>query len=109
MITENEQNKSQENKFTEELVFTEKEKNCEDCEKEKEIQLTFGLTTREEWEKIIKMIDRHNLSREEIQYVYGFYNREFKENRRPGCGKCFVNISRNLKRKWERLNQGLPS
>lgn len=109
MTTEKKQNNTQQKVSSEELQFVDKEKNCENCDDNKEIEITFGLSTKDEWERIIKMIDRHNLSREEIQYVYGFYNREFKENRRPGCGKCFVNISRNLKRKWDRLNQGEPN
>lgn len=90
-------------------MFVDKEKDCTECDKEKEIQITFGLSTKEEWERIITMIDRYGLSRQEIDYVYGFYNREFKDKRSPGCGKCFVNICRNLKRKWERLNQGQPN
>lgn len=106
MNTEEKQETQTSEKLNEELVFTEKERSCEECDKEKEIQLTFGLSTREEWERIIGMIDRHNLTRQEVDYVYGFYNREFKDKRRPGCGKCFVNIGRNLKRKWERLKQG---
>lgn len=109
MTTEKEHNNQSEMKSSEELVFVDKEKDCTECDKEKEIQITFGLSTKEEWERIMKMIDRYNLSRQEIDYIYGFYNREFKENRSPGCGKCFVNIARNLKRKWERLNQGQPN
>lgn len=96
-------------KSSEELVFVDKEKDCIECDKEKEIQITFGLSTKDEWERVMKMIDRYGLSRQEIDYIYGFYNREFKENKSPGCGKCFVNITRNLKRKWERLNQGQPN
>lgn len=109
MTTEKEHNNLSEMKSSEELVFVDKEKDCIECDKEKEIQITFGLSTKDEWERVMKMIDRYGLSRQEIDYIYGFYNREFKENKSPGCGKCFVNITRNLKRKWERLNQGQPN
>lgn len=95
------------NESKEEMIFTHKERDCQECDKEKEIEVSFGLSTLKEWDTIIPMLDRYNLTRQEIQYIYGFYNREFKEKKVPGCGKCFVNIARNLKNRYKRLKSEL--
>jgi hypothetical protein len=88
-----------------ELEFIDKENNCNDCKKEKEITMELGLTTIEEWNKIIPMLDKYGLSRDEINYIYGFYNRVFKTKKTPGCGKCFVNIAKHLKNRWNEINK----
>ncbi len=107
MSTEQTQTQQTELKLNEELSFTDKEKDCEECEKEKEIQLSFGLSTREEWDNVIKLIKKYGLSREEINYIYGFYNRELKQKKTPGCGKCFYNICKNLEKRYSTLlNEG---
>lgn len=107
MTTEQTQTEQTEQKLNEELSFTDKERDCEECEKEKEVQLTFGLSTREEWDKIMTLIKKYGLSREEINYIYGFYNRELKQKKSPGCGKCFHNICKNLEKRYiHLLNEG---
>jgi hypothetical protein len=107
MSTEQKQTQQTELKSNEELSFTDKEKDCEECEKEKEVQLSFGLSTREEWDNVIKLIKKYGLSREEINYIYGFYNRELKQKKTPGCGKCFYNICKNLEKRYSTLlNEG---
>jgi hypothetical protein len=103
MSTEQTQTQQTELKSNEELSFTDKEKDCEECEKEKEVQLSFGLSTREEWDNVIKLIKKYGLSREEINYIYGFYNRELKQKKTPGCGKCFYNICKNLEKRYSAL------
>lgn len=87
----------------EELVFTDKEKDCAECDKEKEVQLSFGLSTKEEWDNVMKLIKKYGLSRDEMNYIYGFYNREFKEKKSPGCGKCFYNLCKNLEKRYANL------
>jgi len=59
----------------EELFFQDKERDCVECEKEKELQVSFGLSTRQEWDNIMNLIKKYGLSRDEINYIYGFYNR----------------------------------
>lgn len=103
MTTEKQQEKQTEENSNEELVFTDKERDCEECEKEKEVQLTFGLSTRQEWDNIMNLIKKYGLSREEINYIYGFYNRELKQKKSPGCGKCFYNICKNLEKRYNTL------
>lgn len=103
MNMENTQTTQQEQNLKEELFFTDKETDCIECGKQKEISLTFGLSTKEEWDKIMKLITKYGLSRDEINYIYGFYNREFKEKKSPGCGKCFYNICKNLEKRYKHL------
>jgi ribonucleotide reductase alpha subunit len=92
--------------LNEELFFTEKDRECEECDKEKEVELSFGLSTREEWDKVMILIKKYGLSRDEINYIYGFYNRELKQKKTPGCGKCFVNVCKNLEKIYTSLLKG---
>jgi hypothetical protein len=104
MNTENKQTTHKEEELKEQLFFTETDKNCEDCEKEKEVEVSFGFTTKSEWENIMKLIKKYNITRQEQEYIYNFYNREFKENKRIGCGKCFVNVCKSLEKRWVKYN-----
>lgn len=106
MNTEQTQTTQTEEQSNEQLFFTDKERDCEECDKEKEVQLSFGLSTREEWDKIMILIKKYGLSRQEIDYIYGFYNRELKQKKTPGCGKCFYNICKNLEKRYTSLING---
>lgn len=103
MNTDKTQKTQPEEQSKEELTFTDKERDCEECDKEKEVELSFGLSTRKEWDNIMQLIRKYGLSREEINYIYGFYNREFKEKKSPGCGKCFYNLCKNLEKRYSSL------
>lgn len=103
MNMENTQPTQQEPNSKEELIFTDKERDCIECDKEKEIELSFGLSTKTEWDNVMKLITKYGLSRDEINYIYGFYNREFKTNKSPGCGKCFYNLCKNLEKRYSSL------
>lgn len=103
MNTEEKQTTQQEHTLKEELFFTDKEKDCEECDKEKEVELSFGLSTRQEWDNVMKLIKKYGLSKDEMNYIYGFYNREFKEKKSPGCGKCFYNLCKNLEKRYSSL------
>jgi ribonucleotide reductase alpha subunit len=103
MNTEKTQTTQTEEQSNEQLFFTDKERDCEECDKEKEVQLSFGLSTREEWDKVMILIKKYGLSRDEINYIYGFYNRELKQKKSPGCGKCFVNVCKNLEKRYSTL------
>lgn len=103
MNTENTPTTQQEPNLKEELLFTDKERDCQECDKEKEVQLSFGLSTRTEWDNVMKLIKKYGLSRDEMNYIYGFYNREFKDKKSPGCGKCFYNLCKNLEKRYANL------
>lgn len=96
---------SQESSKVEELVFVDKEKDCTNCPDNVETEISLPLFQDKEWDIVIPMLDKYGLKPQEMQYIYNFYNRIFKENRKPGCGKCFVNISRRLKIRWNELNK----
>lgn len=106
MNTEEQPVKQTEENLKEELSFQDKEMDCEECEKEKEVELSFGLSTRQEWDSVMTLIKKYGLSRDEINYIYGFYNRELKQNKQPGCGKCFYNICKNLEKRYTALING---
>ena len=103
MTMEQKQTTQQETNLKEELFFTDKERDCEECDKQKEVELSFGLSTRGEWDNVMKLIKKYGLSRDEMNYIYGFYNREFKANKSPGCGKCFYNLCKNLEKRYSSL------
>lgn len=103
MTTESTQTTHNEQTLNEELSFTDKDRDCAECDKEKEIELSFGLSTRQEWDNIMKLIKKYGLNRDEMNYIYGFYNREFKDKKSPGCGKCFYNLCKNLEKKYSSL------
>ena len=103
MTMENTQITQTEQQSKEELSFTDKEKDCLECDKEKEVELSFGLSTRQEWDNVMALTRKYGLSRDEINYIYGFYNRELKQKKSPGCGKCFVNVCKNLQKRYQTL------
>lgn len=103
MTTDNQPEKQSSEQLKEELIFTDKEKDCEECDKEKEVQLSFGLSTRQEWDNIMVLIKKYRISKEEMDYIYGFYNRELKQKKSPGCGKCFYNLCKSLEKRYSTL------
>lgn len=76
---------------------------CETCKKPKEITMETRPYTKEEFDRVLPILDKYGLTRQETEYVYNFYNRVFNEKRQPGCGKCFVNMAKKLKIKYNTL------
>ena len=73
---------------------------CGKC-KPKDITISqIELYTKEEFDEIMPMLDRYSMTPQEIQYIYDFYNRVFGTSKRPGCGKCFINIAKHLKARY---------
>lgn len=89
--------------MNEELIFTDKENECKDCEKQKEINIELGITTMNEWDIIMKLLDKYKLEKNEVDYIYNFYNRVFKTSKRPGCAKCMKNIALHLRRRYNEM------
>jgi hypothetical protein len=88
---------------SEELVFVDKEKDCTNCPDSVEQEITLPLAQDKEWDIIIPLLDKFRITPQEMQYIYNFYNRVFKDNRSPGCGKCFIRIAKNLKNRYREL------
>jgi hypothetical protein len=76
---------------------------CQTCKEPKEINLEFGQYTKEEYDNLLPLLDKYGLTSTETKYIYNFYNRVFKEKKQPGCGKCFIQIAKNLKNKYNTL------
>lgn len=85
----------------EELVFTEKEK-CKDC-KDKELTVKLPNYTREEMENAMLMIQKYSLTRQEQEYLVNLNNRVNNDNKMVGCGKCMVQVKKNIQNAWRRL------
>jgi len=76
---------------------------CKDCEnKQNEISLN-GMKnyTIEELQKAYEIGNKPSYSGDEVAWFYNLYNRVFGTNQQPGCGKCFVNVRKNLTRRYE--------
>jgi hypothetical protein len=76
---------------------------CETCKKPKEMTMETRPYTKEEFDRVLPILDKYGLTKQETEYVYNFYNRVFNEKKQPGCGKCFVNMAKKLKIKYNTL------
>jgi protein-arginine kinase activator protein McsA len=76
---------------------------CESCKQPKEMTMETRPYTKEEFDRVLPMLDKYGLTRDEMNYIYNFNNRVFKQNKQPGCGKCFFYIARNLKNTYNKL------
>ena len=87
----------------EELVFTESTKPpCENC-KEKETEIKTPLFTQEEMDKAMTIVDRFNITPEEMKWLINLNNRVNNDNKMYGCGKCHIRVIKNLKNAYQRL------
>jgi hypothetical protein len=87
-----------------ELVFTESTKEpCDTCKEPKELQITLPKYTREEMDKAMQIIDKYNLSRQEAEWLVNLNNRVLNDKKLAGCGKCLVQVKKNLKNAYHRL------
>lgn len=91
--------------LSKELVFTDKDRDCIECDKQKEITVSLGMTSNEEWFKIMELLNKMTISRQETEYIYNFYNRVFGTKKQPGCAKCMRNIAIHLRNRWEEMNR----
>lgn len=76
---------------------------CNTC-KNKEQEMTLNNLpnyTMGELERAYSMMDRPSYTGDETAWFYNLYNRVFRTNKQPGCGKCFVNVRNALKSRYE--------
>jgi len=74
---------------------------CDDCkDKEKEISLPTQNFLLDELRTAHEKKDNYTFSNDEIAWYYNLYNRVFKSNKQPGCGKCFANIRKQLSQRF---------
>jgi len=75
---------------------------CNTCKNKQQVSLnTQPNYTFSELEKAYQMMDKPEYSGEESAWLYNLYNRVFRTNKQPGCGKCFVNVRNSLKARYE--------
>jgi hypothetical protein len=85
-----------------ELVFVDKEvEPCNECKQKPEVKVELPNWTFDELERILPLLDKYGIERQEQEYIYNLFNRIFKVNERPGCGKCLINVIKKLKAKYQ--------
>lgn len=84
----------------EELVFTEKAP-CTDC-KEKEVVLKQPLYDLEQLEYAMMLIDQPRQTVEQMQWLISLNNRALRDKKQYGCGKCHVQVMKNIRNLYKR-------
>lgn len=75
---------------------------CDECEqKQNEITTPFKNYTLDELEQAHQIGNKSSYTGDETAWLYNLYNRVFRTNKQPGCGKCFVNIRKGLTKRYE--------
>jgi hypothetical protein len=75
---------------------------CETC-KNKVNQTSLSSTpnyTLDELKRAYDMGEKPSYTNDELAWYYNLYNRVFKTNKIPGCGKCFANIRKQLSTRY---------
>jgi hypothetical protein len=91
-------------KSKEELQFVPIEKEpCETCKNKKEETLSLPLYTKDEFDFAMSIIDKQNITKEQQEFIIGLNNRALKDNKRLGCGKCWIQVVSNIKNAYKRL------
>ena len=76
---------------------------CESCKDKGEVTITTENYTRQEFDYFLSISNNYRFGKEETDFIYNLYNRVFKEKKQPGCGKCFTNVIKSLKKKYDGL------
>jgi hypothetical protein len=84
----------------EELVFTDKEP-CGDCKPKEETIKTLPYT-QEELEMAMIMIDQPKQTVEQMKWLISLNNRALKDKKQYGCGKCHVQVMKNIRNLYKR-------
>ena len=83
-----------------ELVFTDKEP-CTDCKPKEETIKTLPYT-EEELEMAMIMIDQPKQTVEQMKWLISLNNRALKDKKQYGCGKCHVQVMKNIRNLYKR-------
>jgi hypothetical protein len=57
--------------------------------------------TIEELEKAYNDGSKSSYTKDEQAWYYNLYNRVFNQNKQPGCGKCFMNVRKQLSLRYK--------
>lgn len=95
---------SLQNSKNEELVFTDSTKEpCDTCKEPKVVSQILPKYSKEEMDKAMGMVDKIRITPQEMQWLIGLNNRVLNDNKQYGCGKCHVQVLKNLKNAYNRL------
>lgn len=88
----------------EELVFTESTKEpCETCKEPKEVEVKLDKYTKEEMDLAMTLVNKYSLTRQQVEWLTNLNNRVLNDKKLSGCGKCLVQVKRNLTNAYQRL------
>jgi hypothetical protein len=76
---------------------------CQTCKKPKDVKLETTIYTREEMDLAMTMIYKMRLTPQEQEWLVNLNNRVLKDNKIVGCGKCLVQVLKNLKNAYQRM------
>ena len=77
---------------------------CDTCKKDKDITLNnMENYTLEELKLAFDNGNKASYTKEETAWFYNLYNRVFRTNKQPGCGKCFMNVRKALTQRYKAL------
>ena len=87
-----------------ELVFTESKKEpCGTCKEPKVVENVLPKYTREEMDLAMTLVERRDISAQQMQWLIGLNNRVLNDKKQYGCGKCHIQVLKNLKNAYHRL------
>jgi hypothetical protein len=84
----------------EELVFTEKAP-CTDCKPKEETIKTLPYT-QEELELAMTLINKVTQTSDEMKWLISLNNRALRDKKQYGCGKCHVQVMKNIRNLYKR-------
>ena len=88
-----------------ELVFTESSKPpCDNCKEPKPVE-PLPKYTKEEMDLAMTLVDRRDITPQQMQWLIGLNNRVLNDKKQYGCGKCHIQVLKNLKNAYHRLYQ----
>ena len=98
----------------EKITNSPEKQKCETCKKPKEVEIVTELKdivekpyTPEELELVMSLVLHPRPTIEQTQFLVDFNNRVLKDNKRMGCGKCVVQVKKNLTNFYNREMAGL--
>jgi hypothetical protein len=85
-----------------ETITTGKPK-CNTCKKPKQVTLDTQPFTKEEMDFAMTLVDKRGLNDQEQNWLVNLNNRVLNDNKMVGCGKCLVQVGKNLKNAYQRM------
>jgi ribosomal protein L16/L10AE len=82
---------------------TQEKVKCETCKKPKDVEMNTRPYTMEEVELAMTMVNKANLTHQQVEWLVNLNNRALKDNKTAGCGKCVIQVKKNLTNLYNRL------